>query len=163
MLSHMKLKRKHTAVLFIVVLLALGVMGYIVLYPETEWRHRMTGMLREAPYVRLYDEKRNLVAEIEERETIMRLWRAMDLWNRRASLGVGYWEQKEQNPMIGFIDYPTELEFGEEKFHYPIYVFSDGQAQWGLTPDSRHWFWSKELKDEISRLLSEYSQRKKDN
>ena len=62
----MKLKRKHTAVLIIVVLLALGMMGYIILYPEIEWRHRMTVMLREEPYVRLYDEKRSLVAKIEE-------------------------------------------------------------------------------------------------
>ena len=159
-LSRMKFKR---AVLLTVLLLVIGMLGYIILYPEIKWRYRMTGMLREAPYVRLYDDNRNLVAEIEERETILRLWRALDLWNRRVFLGVSYLEQQEQNPMVGFIDYPTELEFGEEKFHYPIYVFSDGQAQWGITPDSRHWFWSKELKDEILRLLNEYSRRNKDN
>lgn len=75
----MKLKRKHTAVLFIVILPAFGTIGYIILYPEIEWRRRMIGMLREAPYVRLYDGEKNLVANIEERETILRLWRAMDL------------------------------------------------------------------------------------
>lgn len=125
-----------------------------MLYPQIEWRYRMTKMLKEAPYVRLYDKDSNLVAEINDREIILRLWKSMNLWDRKKTQPV------PGNPMIGSLDYPTNLKWSEspeaEVFHFPIYIFSDGRAQWGITPDRHHWFWSKDLKDELSKLLVGY-------
>ena len=132
-------------------LAALGLLAYL-LYPEMEWRHRMTKMLRDAPYVKLFAPDNELIATIEDRETIERLWTAMDLWNRE-SAHAGGGELIE----VGQIRYLTELELEPGvPFEFPIRLYSDGRALWGWTPDNRHWFWSKKLKDEIVQLLGQH-------
>jgi len=129
---------------------ALGVLACL-LYPELEWRHRMTKMLRDAPYVKLYNPDYELVVTIEDRGTIQRLWAAMDLWKRESATADGELIQ------VGCIQYPTELEWEPGvPFEFPITLYADGRALWGLTPDSRHWFWSKELRDEVVRLLEQH-------
>ena len=137
--------------------IALVFIVVVLLYPEIEWRYRMIKMLKKTPYVRLYAGKNEFVCKIQDKAIIMRIWQAMDLWERKKALPVGYSSQLGENPIVACIDYPTDIEFGEENFHFPIYLFADGRAQWGLTPDSRHWFWSIELKNEVKKLLDEFT------
>ena len=135
----------------LVLLVALGTLAYL-LYPELEWRHRMKKMLRDAPYVKLYDPDFKLMATIEDRNTIKRLWLAMDLWNRKGAYAVD-----EELIEVGRIEYLTELEWKPGvPFEFPITLYADGRALWGLTPVSRHWFWSQKLRDEVMRLLDEH-------
>jgi len=117
----------------------------------------MTTLLKQTPYVRLYDADDNLVRQIEDQDTILALWRATDLWNREKSYPVSYGEWESGNVIVGRLDYLTELDSGDDKFYFPIYLYTDGRVQWWITPDSRHWYWSEDLKNEVEMLWGKYA------